>query len=41
MELSSRLSKIEFEYESLRKLGNNDISAIKTQYESKIAILNQ
>jgi hypothetical protein len=40
MDLSSKLSKIEFDYESLRKLGTNDVSSVKTQYESKIAVLN-
>mgnify|MGYP000891309255 FL=1 len=41
MELSTRLNRLEFEYESLRKNTTSDITLVKTQYESKIGVLNQ
>lgn len=41
MEAASRLNRLEFEYESLRKNSSNDISSVKTQYESRIGLLNQ
>ena len=40
-ELSTRLNRLEFEYESLRKNTTSDITLVKTQYESKIGVLNQ
>lgn len=41
MELSSRLNRLEYEYESLRKNSTSDVNMVKSQYESKITVLNQ